>query len=289
VPVGSPFVVIGTCGAATTIVISCMDAHAGSGVATVAWVIINIDCVFCSETTMDTGAESVPTGECGNATSTTVQIDGVGVQPVASADICIVSEFSTAGRAASGWLFAGTGVSTAGTTTITACMDVTDGRGVHTVALVCIVTAFAHCTGIIKDAGARCGHTGTCGDATTTTRGLDGSGAVTVASAGTCIGCELTSAGLDPVGTRCGATGICTAEITIIIPIMAEHDGHGVVTAASVCTATVGEPCGETTKANGVAFEHTGISGAGITTTVGPVGSGVEIGALAVICTASAS
>lgn len=288
-PVGLPFVVIGTCGVATIIVISCMDAHAGFGVATVVWAIINTVCAFYSETTMDTGVESVPTGECGNITSTTVQTDGVGVHPVASADICIVSEFSTAGQAAGGWLFAGIGVSTVGTTTITTSMDVTDGHGVHTVALVYTVTASAFCTGIIKDIGARCVHTGTCGDAITTTRGLDGSGADTVASAGTCIGCERTSAGLDPAGTRCGATGICTVEITTIIPTMVEHDGLGVVTAALVCTSTVGELCGETTKATGVAFEHTGIFGAGITTTGGPVGSGVEIGALAVICTASAS
>jgi len=168
-------------------------------------------------------------------------------------------------------------------------MDVTDGRGVRTVVLVCIGTVSAHCTGIIKDTGAECDHTGTCGDAITTTGSLDGSGAVTVGLAGTCIGFERTSAGLEPAGTKCGATGTCTAEITTTILIMAEHDGLGVATAASVCTATVGEPCGETTKATGVAFEPTGIFGAGIITTAGPVGSGVEIGALAVICTASAS
>jgi hypothetical protein len=287
--VGLLFVDIGTCGAVTTIVIGCMDVPAGSGVVTAVWVTINIVCVFYSETTTDTGGEFVPTGECGNATSTTVQIDGAGVLPVASADICIVSEFSTAGQVASGWLFAGTGVSTAGTITITTSTDVTDGRGVHTVALVCICTVSAYCTGIIKDIGARCDHTGTCGGAITITRGLDGSGAVTAGSAGTCIGFERTSAGLDPVGTKCGAIGICTAEITTTILIMAERDGLGVAIAASVCTATVGEPCGETTKATGVAFAHTGISGVGITTTVGHVGSGVGIGALAVICTASAS
>jgi len=92
------------------------------------------------------------------------------------ADICTVSVPCAVGMGHAGTMSARIGICGAATITTIISMGATSGFGVHTDALVSTGTDCELCTGTTKDTGVVCDLTGTCGDATTTTSGLDGSG-----------------------------------------------------------------------------------------------------------------
>lgn len=66
----------------------------------------------------------------------------------------------------------------------------------------------------------------------------------------------------------CGDTGTCTVATTSTTVSTEKLAGHGVDTGVLVCICTATALSGATTRASGAEFEHIGISGSVITTTV---------------------
>jgi len=181
-----------------------------------------------------------------------------------------------------GFVCVHTGIFIAAITTDTDCTAITGGSGANIGELAHICTDCAFCGGFGTLPGAMSDPIGIFGGAIIITNAPDGSGAARGELDGTCTACASTSAGLDPAGTKCGATGISTVATTTTIACTEGPDGHGVLTDALVCISTVFVSSIATTKDIGVVFAHTGDSGNAITTTGQQGGSGAGIAVLGV-------
>jgi len=272
---GTMCVVTGTCGVATITITICTVGTDGLGADSGASVSTSIGCEHFTGTTKVTGVVCEPTGTCGAGTTTTSRTDGSGAGTAVLDVTCIACASSAGGTVIAGTTFVRTGICGARTTTITTCMDATNGAGADSAASVCTCTDCEPCTETTKATGAVCVRTGICGDATTTTSDLAGSGPTPTkrsADTGTATGC--TGAGMVDAGIKYAATGTSGGGTTTIITSMVDTGGSGDATDALVCICTGCERCTAITKATGAVFGPTGTSGVEIITTGDLAGSG---------------
>jgi hypothetical protein len=272
---GTMYVVIGTCGVATITIIICTVGTGGPGADSGALVSTSTGCEHFTGITKVTGVVCEPTGTCGGGTITTSRTDGSGAGTVVLDVTCIACASYAGGTVIAGTTFVRIGICGARTITITTCMVGPNGVGVGSGALVCTCTACEPCTATTKGTGAVSARTGICGDATTTTSELAGSGPTPTkrsADTGTASGC--TSAGMVDAGITCAATGTSGGGTTTITTSMVDTGGSGDVTDALACTCTDCARCTAITKATGAVFGPTGTSGVGIITTGDLAGSG---------------
>jgi len=175
-PGGTRCAATGTCIAVITTITVSTDALGGPGADSGALGSTCIGCELCIGITRDIGVEYVPIGTCGVAITTTGDLVGSGDVIAGLEDICTASGFCGASMEHDGTMSERIGTCTVGTTTITICTDGTGGPGDASGELASTCIACARFTAIIRAIGVACVRTGICGDATTTTAGLAGSG-----------------------------------------------------------------------------------------------------------------
>jgi len=180
VPGGIESVRTGICIEGITTTIICMVAINGGGDGSVALACTCTVCAPCIGITKAIGAACAPTGTCGVAIITTVDLVGSGATATEkSAGISTDSVSTVGGQAAIGIMYAVIGICTDAIITITTFMAGTSGCGVVTDALACTGIVCAPCTAIIKGIGDVSGLTGICGVEIIITNAHAGSGAGT--------------------------------------------------------------------------------------------------------------